>query len=84
MMNFLEEVKKKIKDTINPEEISLIDNSNLHAKHKSFEQGKYHIKLIIKSKKLKELKKIEAHKIIFSLLKDEIANKIHALEIEIK
>ena len=84
MMSFLEEVKEKINDKLNPEEISLIDNSSLHVKHKSFEQGKYHIKLIIKSTKLKKLKKIEAHKIIFSILKDEIINKIHALEIEIK
>ena len=84
MMSFLEEVKEKINNKLNPEEISLIDNSSLHAKHKSFEQGKYHIKLIIKSTKLKKLKKIEAHKIIFSILKDEIINKIHALEIEIK
>jgi len=28
--------------------------------------------------------KIEAHKEIFSILKDEMNNKIHALEIEIK
>ena len=30
------------------------------------------------------MSKIEAHKEIFSLLKDEMKDKIHALEIEIK
>ena len=29
------------------------------------------------------MNKIEAHKKIFSILKDEMKNKIHALEIEI-
>ena len=29
------------------------------------------------------MKKIEAHKEIFSILKKEMSNKIHALEIEI-
>ena len=30
------------------------------------------------------MNKIEAHKAIFATLKDEMQNKIHALEIEIK
>ena len=40
-------------------------------------------KVKIKSKKLKSISKIMAHKEIFSILKDEMSNKIHALEIEI-
>ena len=84
MITFLEEVKEKIRNKLNPEELSLIDNSFLHTKHKSFDPKKFHIKLIIKSKGLKKISKIEAHKIIFSILKDEMNNRIHALEIEIK
>ena len=84
MNDFLESVQSKIKDKINPEKISLIDNSSLHRTHKSFDAKKFHLKLLIKSKELKNLKKIEAHKIIFSILKDEMSDKIHALEIEIK
>jgi len=83
-MNFFDKVKKKINNQINPENIILIDNSNLHAKHKSFDSNKFHIKLIIKSEKLKNMDKISAHKKIFSILKEEMKNKIHALEIEIK
>ena len=84
MITFLEEVKEKIRNKLNPEELSLIDNSLLHTKHKSFDPKKFHIKLVIKSKELKKISKIEAHKIIFSILKDEMNNRIHALEIEIK
>ena len=82
-MNFFDEVKEKINKKINPESIMLIDNSNFHTKHKSFDINKFHLKIIIKSKKLKNMNKIAAHKEIFSILKDEMSNKIHALEIEI-
>ena len=83
-MNFFDEVKEKINRKIKPEDIILIDNSHLHSKHKSFDVNKFHIKIIIKSKKLKSMSKIMAHKEIFSILKDEMSNKIHALEIEIR
>ena len=83
-MNFFDEIKEKINKKINPENIILIDNSNFHSKHKSFDINKFHLKIIIKSKKLKGMSKIMAHKEIFSILKDEMGNKIHALEIEIQ
>ena len=81
MINYLEEIKAKIVEKINPEKITLLDNSHLHKKHKSFDPNKYHIKLIIKSKKLKSMQKIQAHKVIFSILNEDIKTKIHALEI---
>ena len=83
-MNFFDRIKEKINKKINPENIILIDNSYLHSKHKSFDVNKFHLKIIIKSKKLKSMNKIMAHKEIFSILKEEMNNKIHALEIEIK
>ena len=83
MMNFFEHIEKKINKKINPENIILIDNSSLHIKHKSFDSNKFHLKIVIKSTKLKNMDKITAHKEIFSILKNEMKNKIHALEIEI-
>ena len=84
MITFLEKVKAKISSRLDVEEISLIDNSSLHQKHKYFDFNKFHLKLIIKSEKLKNMKKIDAHKEIFSILRDEMESKIHALEIVIK
>ena len=84
MIDLFEQIKEKINKKINPESIILIDNSSLHVKHKSFDSNKFHLKIIVKSKKLKAMNKIIAHKEIFSILKDEMNNKIHALEIEIQ
>ena len=83
-MIFFDNIKEKINKKINPENLILIDNSHLHRKHKSFDKNKFHLKIIIKSQALKKMNQIEAHKAIFATLKDEMQNKIHALEIEIK
>ena len=84
MMIIYDEIKEKIRQKINPENIILIDKSSFHTKHKSFDPDKLHLKIIIESEKLRKMNKIVAHKEIFSILKKEMKNKIHALEIEIK
>ena len=83
-MTIYDQIKEKINKKVNPENIILIDNSSFHIKHKSFDLNKLHLKIIIESKKLKSMDKITAHREIFSILKNEMKNKIHALEIEIK
>ena len=69
-MNLFEEIKEKINKKINPENIILIDNSSFHNKHKFFDSNKFHLKIVIKSAKLKNMDKITAHKKIFSILKN--------------
>ena len=83
MISLFDQIKEKINKKINPENITLIDNSSFHTKHKSFDSKKFHFKIIIKSEKLRNMDKVAAHKEIFSILKYEMKNKIHALEIEI-
>ena len=83
MTKFIDTLKKKINDKFYPDKLQIIDNSYLHTKHKSFDPEKLHLKIIINSTKLQKMEKIKAHKEIFSLLKDEMKDKIHALEIEI-
>ena len=82
-MSLFNKIKEKIIKKINPESIRLIDNTSLHTKHKFFNPNKFHLKIIIKSQKLKNMNKIMAHKEIFSILEDEMKTNIHALEIEI-
>ena len=84
MIKLFEEIKTKITNKFNPDQVELIDNSHFHKSHKSFDSNKFHLKIIIKSQALEKMSKIEAHKAIFATLKDEMQNKIHALEIEIK
>ena len=84
MNTYLDKLKAKINEKFNPDKLLLIDNSNLHSKHKFFDSDKLHLKIIIESEKLRKMNKIAAHKEVFSILKKEMKNEIHALEIEIK
>jgi len=84
MISLLKEIEVKINEELKPEKVLVIDNSHLHTKHKSFDPKKYHIKIKIKSEKLRNMQTIEAHKVIYSILKKEMKSKIHALEIKIE
>ena len=84
MKSLIEIVKEKILKNIPNSDIEIIDNTHLHKHHKSFNKSKTHLKIIIKSNFLKNLNRIHSHKKITNILKDEIENKIHSLEIKIK
>ena len=43
-MDLFDQIKEKIDEKINPENLVLIDNSKLHKKHKSFDANKFHIR----------------------------------------
>ena len=75
-MSLFNEIKAKINKNLSPENIEIIDNSGLHTKHKSFDPNRYHLKIVISSEKLKEMDRLKAHKLIFSILKDEMKYKI--------
>ena len=77
-------VKKKLQDQIQLESLSIEDKSFIHKNHKSNEKGKFHLKLIIESKQLKQMNKIESNKKIFKVLKEELKNYIHSIQILIK
>ena len=74
-------VKKKILDEEIIEDVELEDKSFLHKKHKTNISNKFHIKIKIKSEKLKNMSQIESNKYIYRLLNEEMKNYIHSLQI---
>ena len=81
---YINQIEKKIKNKIQLEEIKIIDNTDAHRNHKSFQKGKLHLILEIRSNYLKNLKRLEAEKIIMKIMENELQKKIHALEIRLK
>ena len=79
----IEVLDKKLKKNFKISSLKIEDKSFLHAKHKSFKEGKFHIKLILISDELKLLKSIDVNKKIFAVLKEEMNNYIHSLQIKI-
>ena len=84
MNNFFEDIIAKLKKEIEIEQIEIVDNSHKHVNHKSFLPDKFHLHLKIKSLYLNSLSRVTAQKEVMKVLKDELSNKIHALEISIE
>ncbi|MDC3249700.1 BolA/IbaG family iron-sulfur metabolism protein [Candidatus Pelagibacter sp.] len=74
-------VKNKLENNILFEDIKIEDKTFLHKNHKSHKDGKFHIKLIIKSSELKKINKIESTKKIYSVLEKELKTHIHSIQI---
>ena len=83
MNNFFEDIISKLKKEIEIEQIEIVDNTHKHVKHKSFLPDKFHLHLKIKSPYLNSLSRVTAQKEVMKVLKKELSNKIHALEISI-
>ena len=74
-------VKHKLNKNIICEKIEIQDKTFLHKNHSSNEKNKFHIKIIITSKYLKEKNKIESTKKIYKILEKELKNTIHSIQI---
>lgn len=81
---FFETIIEKLKKEIEIEHIEIVDNSLKHKKHESFKPNKFHLQLKIKSLYLNSIPRVSAQKKIMKILKDELSDKIHALEINIE
>ena len=77
-------IKKKITGDFIVDEISIEDKTHLHLKHKNFQKNKFHIKILIKSKELSKMSKLESTKKIYQVLDFELKNYIHSIQIILK
>ena len=79
----IEIVKKKINSNTQVDTLQILDKTFLHKKHRSYEEGKFHLEIIIKSEKLKNLSRVEATRILNKILEKEIKEFIHSLQIKL-
>ncbi len=74
-------VKNKLQNNLKIESINIEDKSFLHKNHSGNQEGKFHLKLIIVSKDLIKMNKIESNKKIYKILENELKNNIHSIQI---
>jgi BolA protein len=74
-------VKKKLEDQIKIDNIVIEDKSFLHKNHATNQEGKFHLKINLKSPELKDMNKIESTKKVYKILDDELKNYIHSIQI---
>ena len=74
-------VKKKLENKIVIENIRIEDKTFLHTKHKGNDKKKFHLKILINSKELSKMSRIQSTKKIYKILDKELKNNIHSIQI---
>jgi len=74
-------VKNKLETEIVIQDLKIEDKSFLHKNHKGHQEGKFHLKLVIKSDELTKLSKIVSTKRVYSVLDLELKEHIHSIQI---
>ena len=77
-------IKKKIENNVPLEYIKIEDKCFINKNHTGNKEGKCHLKILIKSSKLKKISRIDSNKIIYKLLDNELKKSIHSLQILIE
>ncbi len=84
MKNYFNYIEEKIRKNIKLENIEIINDSYKHKGHRFFSEEKFHLHLKIKSIYLSSMSRLNAEKLIMKVLKDDLNEKIHALQISIE
>ena len=79
----IETVEKKILSQDCISKVKIEDKSFLHKNHKSNENGKFHILLLIESNELKKKNKLYSTRFIYKILDHELKYYIHSLQIKL-
>ncbi|KXX80172.1 UV-induced protein uvi31 [Madurella mycetomatis] len=79
-------IREKITAALQPTTLEIYNDSHLHAHHKPMQgitSGETHFRLVITSDAFKSKMQSARHRLVYSLLKDELAREggIHALQL---
>ena len=74
-------VKKKLTDQIDIDTVTIEDKTFLHKNHASNQEGKFHLKIVISSKELEIMNRIESDRKIYKILDKELKEHIHSIKI---
>ena len=74
-------VKKKLQKQIVIENIKIEDKSFLHKNHPGNQKDKFHLKILLNSRELKKMNRIESNKKIHKILESELKEYIHSLQL---
>jgi len=74
---------KKLTDALHPESLSVVDESHLHEGHAGHRPGgETHFRIHIVSSAFEGKSRVERHRMINTILADDLAGGIHALALK--
>ena len=74
-------VKNKLEAKIIIQDLKIEDKSFLHKNHAGHQEGKFHLKLTIRSDELSKFNKIVSTKRVYGILSVELEKHIHSIQI---
>ena len=77
-------IAQKLKDALSPQHIEVEDVSHHHAGHAGWREGGCtHFTVTIKAASFAGKSRVQQHRLVNSVLADELAGDIHALELHL-
>lgn len=80
-MSLLDTISDKLKQELAAEHVEIIDNTWQHAGHAGAAGGASHLRITLVSPQFEETPLLQQHRLVHQVLKTEMANDIHALEL---
>ena len=82
-MGTVERIRNDLTAALQPARLEVIDESGLHAGHAGAVPGKItHVRIVVEAEAFRGKSRVDSHRIVNELLKNEIAAGLHALAIE--
>jgi BolA protein len=75
-------IENKLRRELNASEIEVVDESHLHAGHVGAREGGGHFRVTVVSQKFAGLGRLQAQRLVYKILEDEMKSEIHALSIK--
>ena len=74
-----QKLEQKITEALSPDYLSIVDESWKHAGHAGAISGKGHFIMHVVSARFVGISRIDRNRMVFDILKEEMASSIHAL-----
>lgn len=77
-----ERIRKKLLEQLPALAVEVEDESHLHVGHEGAKGGKGHFRVTVVAEKFRGCSRVQAQRLVFDVLAEEMQNEIHALSVQ--
>jgi BolA family transcriptional regulator, general stress-responsive regulator len=74
-------IRQCLRESLDPQELLIKDQSQLHIGHEGAKDGKGHYELLLVSHAFEGVNRVQRHRMVYDALRDLLESDIHALRI---
>lgn len=76
-----DKIRQYLQERLDPQELLIKDQSQLHIGHEGARDGKGHFDLVLVSQAFEGVDRVQRHRMVYDALRDLLESDIHALRI---